>query len=46
VEGRRSRISGSSDWARGIKLEEEKVKRVVDWLISKRVNGVQKFLGL
>jgi len=30
----------------GIKMEEEKVKGVLDWLISKCVKNVQKFLGL
>jgi len=30
----------------GIKIEEEKVKRVLDWLTPKCVKDVQKFLGL
>ena len=30
----------------GIKMEEEKVKRVLDWLTSKEVKDIQKFLGL
>jgi len=30
----------------GIRIEEEKVKGVLDWLTSKRVKDVQKFLGL
>jgi len=30
----------------GIKMEEEKVKSVLDWLTSKCVKDVQKFLGL
>jgi len=30
----------------GIKIKEEKVKGVLDWLISKEVKNVQKFLGL
>ena len=30
----------------GIKIEEEKVKRVLDWLTPKCVKNVQKFLGL
>jgi len=30
----------------GIKMEEEKVKGVLEWLISKCVKDVQKFLGL
>ena len=30
----------------GIKMEEEKVKGVSDWLILKYVKDVQKFLGL
>jgi len=29
-----------------IKMEEEKVKGVLDWLISKCVKDIQKFLGL
>jgi len=29
-----------------IKMEEEKVKEVLDWLTSKRVKDIQKFLGL
>ena len=29
-----------------IKIEEEKVKEVLDWLIPKCVKDVQKFLGL
>jgi len=30
----------------GIKMEEEKVKGVLDWLTPKSVKDVQKFLGL
>ena len=30
----------------GIKMEEEKVKGVLEWLIPKCVKDVQKFLGL
>jgi len=30
----------------GIKMEEEKVKDVLNWLISKCVKNMQKFLGL
>jgi len=30
----------------GIKMEEEKMKGVLDWLTSKCVKNVQKFLGL
>jgi len=30
----------------GIKIEEEKVKDVLDWLTPKCVKDVQKFLGL
>jgi len=30
----------------GIKIEEEKVKAVLDQLISKSVKNIQKFLGL
>jgi len=30
----------------GIKMEEEKVKRVLEWPIPKCVKEVQKFLGL
>ena len=30
----------------GIKIEEEKVKDVLDWLTPKCVKNVQKFLGL
>ena len=30
----------------GIKMKEDKVKEVLDWLISKYVKDVQKFLGL
>ena len=29
-----------------IKMEEEKVKEVLDWLTPKRVKDIQKFLGL
>jgi len=29
-----------------IKIKEEKVKRVLDWLASKGVKDIQKFLGL
>jgi len=32
--------------ADGIKMEEEKVKGVLDWLTPKCVKDVQKFLGL
>ena len=31
---------------KGIKIEKEKVKGVLDWPTSKRVKGIQKFLGL
>ena len=30
----------------GIKMEKEKVKRVLEWLIPKCIKDVQKFLGL
>ena len=30
----------------GIKMEKEKVKKVLDWLAPKCVKDVQKFLGL
>jgi len=30
----------------GIKMKEDKVKRVLDWPTPKYVKGVQKFLGL
>jgi len=30
----------------GIRIEEKKVKAVLDWLISKLVKNIQKFLGL
>jgi len=30
----------------GIKIEEEKVKGVLDWLMPKCIKNVQKFLGL
>ena len=30
----------------GIKMEEEKMKGVLDWLIPKCIKDVQKFLGL
>ena len=30
----------------GIKMEEEKVKRVLEWLTLKYVKDMQKFLGL
>ena len=30
----------------GIKMKEDKVKEVLDWLISKYAKDVQKFLGL
>ena len=30
----------------GIKIEEEKVKVVLDWLISKEIKNIQKFLEL
>ena len=30
----------------GIKMEEEKVKRVLEWLTLKCVKDMQKFLGL
>jgi len=29
-----------------IKIEEEKVKAVLDWLVSKSVKNIQKYLGL
>jgi len=29
-----------------IKMEEEKMKRVLDWLTSKEIKDIQKFLGL
>ena len=30
----------------GIRIEEEKVKVVLDWPVSKSVKDIQKFLGL
>ena len=30
----------------GIKIEEEKMKRVLNWLTSECVKNIQKFLGL
>ena len=30
----------------GIKIEEKKVKRLLDWLTSKEVKDIQKFLEL
>jgi len=30
----------------GIKMEEEKVKDILDWLTPKCVKDIQKFLGL
>ena len=30
----------------GIKIEKEKIKRVLDWLTSKGVKNIQKLLGL
>ena len=30
----------------GIKIEEEKIKGVLDWLTPQEVKDVQKFLGL
>jgi len=32
--------------ADGIKMEDEKVKGVLDWLIPKCVKDMQRFLGL
>ncbi len=32
--------------SKGIKMEEEKIKEVLDWLIPKCVKDIQKFLGL
>jgi len=29
-----------------IKIEEEKMKEILDWLTLKRVKNIQKFLGL
>jgi len=31
---------------KGIKIEKEKIKRVLDWPTPKGVKDVQKFLGL
>jgi len=31
---------------KGIKMEKEKVKRVLEWLTPKCVKDIQKFLGL
>ena len=30
----------------GIKMEEEKMKEVLDWLTSQKIKNIQKFLGL
>jgi len=30
----------------GVNIEEEKMKAVLDWLASKRVKNIQKFLEL
>ena len=32
--------------SKGIKMEEEKIKKVLDWLIPECVKDIQKFLGL
>ena len=29
-----------------VRMEKEKVQRVVDWLVPKNVKDIQKFLGL
>ena len=29
-----------------VKIEKEKIQEVVDWLVSKSMKNVQKFLGL
>jgi len=31
---------------KGIKIEEEKIKDILDWLTLKGVKNIQKFLGL
>ena len=31
---------------KGIKIEEEKMKDILDWLTLKGVKNIQKFLGL
>jgi len=46
MEGERSRIFGSSNRTRGIKMEKGKVKEVLEWPTPKCVKDVQKFLGL
>ena len=30
----------------GVKIEKEKVQKVVDWPVSRSVKNIQKFLGL
>ena len=46
VEGERSRVFRSGDWTKKKKIEEEKVKGILDWLTPKCVKDVQKFLRL
>ena len=43
---RKVRFSGVVIGPEGIKIEEEKVKGVLDWLTPKCIKDVQKFLGL
>jgi len=46
VEGMRSGILGVVIGLEGIKMEQEKVKGVLDWPTSKEVKDIQKFLEL
>ena len=46
MESKRSRIFGSSIRPEEIKMEEEKVKDVLDWPRPKYVKDIQKFLEL
>ena len=46
MEGERSGVLGVVIEPEGIKMEEEKVKGVLEWPIPKYVKDVQKFLEL
>ena len=46
IEGKGSGVFGVVIGLEGIKMEEEKVKDILDWLTLKGVQNIQKFLGL
>jgi len=46
VEGEGSEVFRSSNRAKGVEIQKEKVEEVLNWPIPRNIKEVQKFLGL